>query len=205
MQLVASTNAAFSKVGGHTFSMTYEGGTNGPVHLTGACVECHGDVESFDFKRQDYDGDGIVDGVQTEVKHLLSNLAYLLPPVGTPKQALNITTNWTKPQLKAAYNYQYVLEDGSYGVHNLSWAVGLLKASIGDLTGDSNQDGLSDAWQIQHFGSVSSPDARPWYMLTARTSPTPAAAPMTSPSIPRPKSSSRPKLARATRSRAPLR
>lgn len=161
MQTVASTNVAFTKVGGHTFSMSWAGdGTNGPVHMTAACVECHGDIDSFDFKRQDYDGDGIVDGVQTEVKHLLSNLAYLLPPVG-PKDSLNITTNWTKQQLRAAYNYQYVLEDGSFGVHNLSWAVGLLKASIGDLTGDSNRDGLPDAWQIQYFGSVSSPNARP--------------------------------------------
>ena len=36
----------------------------------------------------------------------------------------------------------------------LAFAVGLLKASIADLTGDSNNDGLPDAWQIQYFGSA---------------------------------------------------
>jgi hypothetical protein len=159
MQSVASTNAAFTHVGGHTFSTTWEGGTNGPVHLTGACIQCHGDVESFDFQRQDYDGDGVVDGVQTEVKHLLNKLAMLLPPVGQP--TVTITTNYTKPQLKAVYNYQFVLEDGSFGVHNLSYAVGLLKASIADLSGDANTDGLPDSWQIQYFGSANDPKAAP--------------------------------------------
>jgi hypothetical protein len=37
----------------------------------------------------------------------------------------------------------------------------LLTASIGDLTGDANTDGLPDAWQIQYFGSVSNPNAAP--------------------------------------------
>ena len=159
MQSVASTNAAFTHVGGHTFSTTWEGGTNGPVHLTGACVDCHGEVESFDFQRQDYDGDGVVDGVQTEVKHLLTKLATMLPPVGQP--TVTITTNYSKAQLKAVYNYLFVLEDGSYGVHNLSYAVGLLKASIADLTGDANTDGLPDSWQIEYFGSINNPNAAP--------------------------------------------
>lgn len=162
MQSVASTNAAYLHAGGHTFNVSWEGnGTNGPVDLVDACVQCHGDIRSFDFQRQDYDGDGVVDGVQTEVKHLLDNLALLLPPVGVPKTSLSINSSWTKPQLKGAYNYLFVQEDGSYGVHNLSYAVGLLKASIADLTGDANDDGLPDAWQIQYFGSANSPNAAP--------------------------------------------
>jgi hypothetical protein len=160
MQSVASTNAAYLHAGGHTFNVSWEG-TNGPVHLVGACVQCHGDIESFDFARQDYDGDGVVDGVQTEVKHLLDRLALQLPPVGVPKTSLSINSSWTKPQLKGAYNYLFVQEDGSYGVHNLSYAVGLLKASIADLTGDANEDGLPDAWQIQYFGSAAAANAAP--------------------------------------------
>lgn len=160
MQAVAATSPAFLKAGGHTFKMGWEGdATNAPVHLVGACVTCHGDVENFDFPRQDFDGDGIVDGVQTEVKHLLAKLAFMLPPVGTPKTALSIGSTWTKPQLKAAYNYQFVLEDGSYGVHNLAYAVGLLKASIADLSGDANNDGIADWWQNQFFGSINAANA----------------------------------------------
>jgi hypothetical protein len=162
MQTVAATSPGFLHAGGHTFKMTAEAsGTNGPVHLTGACVDCHGEIESFDFPRQDYDGDGVVDGVQTEVKHLLSKLALLLPPVGTPKESLAIDKTWTKPQLRAAYNYQFVLEDGSFGVHNLAYAVGLLKASIADLNGDANNDSLPDEWQIKYFGTVNNPNAAP--------------------------------------------
>jgi hypothetical protein len=63
--------------------------------------------------------------------------------------------------LKAGYNWQFVNNDGSKGVHNAPFAVGLLKASIGDLTGDANLDGLPDAWQIQYFGSTSSASAAP--------------------------------------------
>lgn len=151
---------AFTHAGGHTFNMAYNDGTN-EVDVVNACVQCHGNVDSFDFKRQDYDGNGVVEGVQTEVKGLLNKLALLLPPVGTPKTSLSISSTWTKPQLKAAYNYQFVLEDGSFGIHNLSYAVGLLKASIADLTGDANMDGLPDAWQIQYFGSTTNANAAP--------------------------------------------
>jgi hypothetical protein len=160
MQAVASTNAAYLKAGGHTFSMSAET-TNGVVQLTGACKACHGDIKSFDIPRQDYDGDGIVEGVQTEVRHLLDRLAFMLPPVGTPKTSLSINTNWTRPQLRASYNWQFVKNDGSYGIHNAAYAVGLLKASIADLSGDANTDGLPDWWQVQYFGSTSNPQAHP--------------------------------------------
>jgi hypothetical protein len=156
---------SFTHAGGHTFNMKWDSGTN-VYEMTEACVECHGEVEGFDFKRQDYDGNGVVEGVQTEVKGLLSKLALMLPPVGVPKpdhspDNLAVDASWTQPQLKAAYNYLFVVEDGSYGVHNLSYAVGLLKASIADLTGDANNDGLPDTWQIQYFGSITNPDAAP--------------------------------------------
>jgi hypothetical protein len=55
--------------------------------------------------------------------------------------------------LNAAYNYQFVNYDASLGVHNAAYAVGLLKASIADLTGDANNDGLPDSWQTQYWGA----------------------------------------------------
>ncbi len=163
MQSVASTNAAFTKAGGHSFNMSATT-TNGVVHLTEACKECHGEIESFDFKRLDYDGNGVVDGVQTEVKGLLTKLTELLPCGRITEHtatALGITSKWTKPQLRAGYNYLFVVEDGSWGVHNLSYAVGLLKASIASLTGDANTDSLPDSWQVQYFGSANNPSAAP--------------------------------------------
>jgi len=159
LQEVAANAPYFGHVGGHTFKPGWDGGTpNTPeddVHLVGLCTDCHGPVETFDFKRGDYDGDGIVQGVQTEVKALLARLGNLLPPAGPD---VTITAAYTKPQLRAAYNYLFVLEDGSYGVHNLSYAVGLLNASIADLTDDADRDGLSDKWEIQKFGSITAYD-----------------------------------------------
>ncbi|HEY4643831.1 MAG TPA: FlgD immunoglobulin-like domain containing protein, partial [Bacteroidota bacterium] len=74
-----------------------------------------------------------VEGVQTEVKGMLRNLALLLPPIGVDEVAVD--TTYTVAQLQSAYNYFFVLNDGSYGVHNTKYAVGLLNYSIGTLTG----------------------------------------------------------------------
>jgi len=146
----------FKHAGGHTWNLSWDGGTPGDpsddVHLTETCLQCHGEIENFDLKRQDYDGDGIVEGVQTEVKGLLEQVALLLPPVGST--TVTPTSTYTKPQLKALYNYLFVEEDGSFGVHNVAYAVGLLKASIADMTDDSDHDGLSDKWEIAQFGSL---------------------------------------------------
>lgn len=160
MQEVPMTSPAWTKVGSHTFKLTWEGdATNAPVHLTEACAECHGETHSFDMVRQDFNGDGVIEGVQTEVKHLLDELGRLLPPLGSPEVVT--AASYTKQQLSAAWNYKFVKDDGSYGVHNLAYAVGLLKASIADLTGDANNDTLPDAWQVQYFGSANNPSAAP--------------------------------------------
>jgi len=81
----------------------------------------------------DYDGDGKIDGVQTEVQHLLDKLSTLLPPFGKPQTALTIDSTWTRTQLEAGFNWNFVAEDGSKGVHNTAYAVGLLKQSISAL------------------------------------------------------------------------
>ncbi len=154
---------SFTKAGGHTMQMKWDSGTN-VYEMTEACVQCHGEIEGFDFKRQDYDGDGVVEGVQTEVKGLLDKLAMMLPPYGSTVIPTDTTTikAYTRPELRALYNYLFVWEDGSYGVHNLSYAVGLLKASIADLSGDANNDGLADWWQKTYFNNnVNDPMAAP--------------------------------------------
>jgi hypothetical protein len=73
----------------------------------------------------------------------------------------SVKTNWPTKFLNAAYNWQFVNNDGSKGVHNAPFATALLKASMADLTGDANNDGLPDAWQIQYFGSANNPNAAP--------------------------------------------
>jgi predicted CXXCH cytochrome family protein len=165
MQATTWTDPNFPYAGGHTFTMAWDKGTpadaTDDIDMLGACMKCHGPITTFDFARQDFDGDGVVDGVQTEVQHLLDKLAMLLPPLGST--TVTVTTNYTLAQRKATFNYQYVLEDRSKGIHNAAFAVGLLKASVADLTVDPNDtdgDGLPDAWEIANFGTITAQNGK---------------------------------------------
>jgi hypothetical protein len=177
MQEVATTDPAFGQAGGHTFHMTYTNGVGATIDKVDVCVKCHGPMTDFNLVKVDYNGDGIIEGVQTEVQKLLDKLSTLLPPrsgyqanpanyvadglVKTSDSAMAIYTNVPTKFLKAYYNWDIVFRDNSRGIHNAQFVVGLLKASIGDLTGDANNDSLPDAWQIQYFGSATAPNAAP--------------------------------------------
>jgi len=171
MQVVATTSPAFLQAGGHTFKMSYNVTNNGvvtTVPLTAVCAQCHGTITNFDMLAPDYAGVGQTLGIQTQVQLLLNKLSTLLPPSGVyqanpanyvadglVKNYAGRTATFTNMPLKflkAAYNYQFVYNDNSFGVHNAPFAVGLLKASIANLTGDANNDGLPDAWQKEYFG-----------------------------------------------------
>ena len=166
MQTIASTDPAFTLAGGHTTKMSYNVTNNGvvaKVPVTYVCAQCHGTVTNFDIPVPDYVGYGYSQGIQTQVQILLNKLSTLLPPSGYQANPANYVadgkvkspssqTNWPTQFLQASYNWQFVSNDGSLGVHNGPFAVGLLKASIGNLTGDANADGLPDAWQIAYFG-----------------------------------------------------
>jgi hypothetical protein len=176
MQPVASTDPAFLKAGGHTFKMSYDVVSNGvtnTVDKVNVCIQCHGQITSFDLAKADYNGDGIVQGVQTEVQLLLNRLSTLLPPSGYQanannymadgkvKTSISTYTNMPARFLNGAYNWTFVSTDGSLGIHNRAFTVGLLKASIADLTGDANNDGIADAWQNSYFGSFTNALAAP--------------------------------------------
>jgi hypothetical protein len=189
MHELESGDPAKNLAGEHTFKPVWDNGTPDDhaddVDLVGACASCHGEMDSFDFARYDYDANGTIEGVQTEVKSLLDQLGMFLPPYGDP--AVNISSSYTRPELKAAFNYQFVLEDGSMGIHNTSYAVNLIKASIADITGDgtilgdSDNDCLPDSWEVQYFGSITAQTANDdWdqdglsnaFELSAMTNPT---------------------------------
>lgn len=134
MQTVAATDPSLTHEGGHTFLPSWTDSSGAKHELVGACQTCHGeDVTTFNFPLFDYNNDGKIEGVQTEVQHLLDQLSTLLPPDNSVKTSLAIDATWTQPQLEAAYNWQFVTNDGSHGIHNTAYAVGLLKASIDDL------------------------------------------------------------------------
>ncbi|MDD4050828.1 MAG: multiheme c-type cytochrome [candidate division Zixibacteria bacterium] len=115
--------------GGHTFYMANE--EVGYDNTNGCNVTlCHDDeVADFDY-----------DGKQTEVEGLLSGLETLLINAGLlswidqggemvlePTDGLVVTD---ADSSGALYNYLFVKAEGSLGVHNTEYAVGLLQSSI---------------------------------------------------------------------------
>jgi len=118
---------------GHTFEPTVQ-----------ACSYCHGTISSFkDIKaRDDFDGDGNIEGVQDEVQGLMDRLedALIISGLDTAGTeglagALGDTTA-TVVQREAGYNLIFVESDGSHGVHNPDYAVQLLQQSYIHLMGN---------------------------------------------------------------------
>lgn len=119
--------------GGHAFYMANE---EAGFDNTGGCntALCHdGDVEDFDY-----------DGKQTEVAGLMSELETLLinaglltvideggDPVPEPTDGMVVTN---ADSSGALYNYLFVKNDHSLGVHNTAYAVGLLQSAIDYLS-----------------------------------------------------------------------
>ncbi len=115
-----------------------------------ACQPCHGSIQDFAeiFAKDDFDGDGSVEGVQSEVAGLIDALQTAIieatPPDSTSdRQALedalasgefDIAVGDAEitsvEQRKAGYNLFYVSFDQSMGVHNATYAIQLLQQSI---------------------------------------------------------------------------
>jgi hypothetical protein len=121
--------------------MSRDGGTpddpSDDIENVGACQSCHVGITTFDFPaREDYDGDGVVEGVQTEIKGMLKVLASVLPQDENGNVSIPTDlTQTTVEQRMANYNYTLVLNDGSYGVHNFKYAVDALRTAYEGLTG----------------------------------------------------------------------
>lgn len=110
-----------------------------------ACRQCHGNIQSFEDIRAayDYDGNGKIESVQAEIQGLLDQLKASLPkgsdgePVSMladfKKDSANIVSN--PNNYPAIWNYYFVKNDGSMGVHNTKYAVAILRASLTTLTG----------------------------------------------------------------------
>ena len=144
-------NPARDKVGEHTFAMHWDGGTpDNPaddVEHVAVCQSCHGPIKSFDdiMAKADFDEDGIIEGTRLEIEGLIDRLDKLLPPrtsTAVVKQNFDWTLSGLSPQevvrrkalTKAWYNWRFVEEDGSMGVHNAGYAIALLRRAIASIT-----------------------------------------------------------------------
>lgn len=118
-----------------------------------ACQPCHGSLTSFTdiTAKDDYDGDGNVEGLQLEVAGLLAVLeekiidatpadstadreaiatAFAEPGYPNLATVLGSANYSTKDQRKATYNWMFVEFDQSHGVHNATYSIQLLQQSI---------------------------------------------------------------------------
>ncbi len=152
--ITAANDPLQYKVGGHSFNTVTPDGT---AIYSASCKSCHGDLKTFDMPaKADYDGNGKVEGVQTEVKGLLNVLWTQLEAKGVKK----ITTGnpygtlptgadgKVDPKIQNAwYNFRTVYgvmwgtetgngnEGKAAAIHNFKRTVSLLQLSIKDLTG----------------------------------------------------------------------
>lgn len=113
---------------------------------TATCANCHPGLATFNRPaRGDYDGDGVTEGIQDEVRGLLDVLktALLADPqmsfagglfdyAGATDHALRGASDVQK---RAVFNWYSVSDDRSAGVHNVARAVQLLQGSYRELTG----------------------------------------------------------------------
>lgn len=123
------------ELGGHSFGMFNE--EKNLENLTGCNAStCHnGDVGKFNLAADDdFDWDGEDEGVQDEVQGLLDSLETILETAGLLHEGHpESVTISTADSAGAVYNWLFVHEDRSLGIHNTKYAVGLLQSSINFL------------------------------------------------------------------------
>jgi predicted CXXCH cytochrome family protein len=135
----ATPDTLLNRLGGHTFAAIWDKDTpddesDDIVNPVG-CRDCHGEV-SLDFVRIS----------QENIKKLLDTLASYLPK-DTSNVPLVPARVATQPGKAAAYNYWFVSYDGSFGVHNHTYAKQLLESSIEQMklgTGAAAIAGVKD-------------------------------------------------------------
>jgi hypothetical protein len=135
-QDVHDANGNLVTAGMHSFAMVDQQG----VDNVAACEQCHAPFgDNFSDKKYyldgnaDHDGNGVADGLQIEVEGLLDTLYSVLPQDSTGELVADSTTSVDVGA--AMYNYYFVEEDKSMGVHNPRFAVKLLQASIDAVRG----------------------------------------------------------------------
>jgi formate-dependent nitrite reductase cytochrome c552 subunit len=115
-----ATIAGGNEAGGHTFRVVSEAGDLN----TAGCVQCHSDTDELEMMYTE---------TQSDVSILLDSLGNTLKDLGLLDDNLEyavVPQDFTSIQLGVLWNYQYVKEDKSLGVHNAKFVKKLLENSI---------------------------------------------------------------------------
>ncbi len=131
----------------HTFTMdetdpnyTQFGGARNYNPVT-ACQSCHGTISDYDDIKAayDYDGDGVVEGVESEVEGLMEALKAKLPKdgsgnvigEGSVKAADSAAVMNRLDLVEGIWTYFWVEMDMSKGMHNAKYTIALLQKALG--------------------------------------------------------------------------
>lgn len=109
-----------NEAGGHTFRVVSE---DGNLNNAG-CIQCHTDNNELET---------LVADTQTEIDDLLNQLGTRLNELGILDDELQyaiVPQEMTSLQVGILWNYKYVLEDQSDGIHNYKFAKKLLENSL---------------------------------------------------------------------------
>ena len=143
----AVTGSTVNTWGGHSFSMySSKLDENGELvrdqDNMEACAQCHGNTFGTSFKdvkffmngTGDFDGNGVAEGLQTEVQGMITKIK---DKVAEIEGSSTPSSSWSKESLSAYWNAQTAQEDKSMGIHNPKYIVtallGAMK-SIGIVT-----------------------------------------------------------------------
>ena len=129
--MAASPADKLTKVGEHTFNVFSDNGTpddsTDDILNDAGCQSCHGSV-SLVFVRT----------AQAQIKAVLDSLGALLPKNSQGAVRNHLDPLLTLTEQGGAYNYYFVLYDGSMGMHNPSYAQKLLWDSIKRVAAQSH-------------------------------------------------------------------
>jgi hypothetical protein len=104
------------------------------------CKSCHGQsITKFDDIKAsaDWDGNGKIEGLQTEVQGMLNKLAALLPKDNNgavvSMMADSLKVKGKPSVIQGIYTYSFVTSDRSLGVHNANYTVAILQKALNSL------------------------------------------------------------------------
>jgi predicted CXXCH cytochrome family protein len=124
-----SLGEAVGIVGGHTFSVVGEFDAEEFVNGEG-CVPCHSSVSMEVLEFSQFTIMNLLDELKANLPVAAEGGAGAHEDAGAPVFGGDLLT---ETEAAAAFNWYFVVNDGSYGVHNHSYAADLLNASIAEV------------------------------------------------------------------------
>ncbi len=147
---VADAQGNIVQMGGHSFNMqTFKKDAKGNYILdpvtrkripdqenVESCAPCHGstfgsfaDVRFYMGGSGDFDNNGVVEGLQAEIKGMVAKIYDKMPKTSTGAVATPAAT-WTAAQLAGYWNAKTAEYDNSGGIHNPKYIVTALKGAM---------------------------------------------------------------------------